>query len=109
MTYLMDLQRWIAVLSAAAIVGLAPSVWAQAEGPTPTSAEINTDEAEAEAPNPLEFYNQGVALYNEGDFNRAIAAFSEAISLDPGYSEAYTFRARVYLKRPLAILTKPLR
>ena len=43
--------------------------------------------------------DQGVAANKTGDLDRAIASFSEAIRLDPKYSEAFWHRGAVYAKK----------
>ena len=43
--------------------------------------------------------NSGVARARKGEFDRAIADFSEAIRLDPSYAEALSNRALAYEKK----------
>jgi Tfp pilus assembly protein PilF len=40
-------------------------------------------------------HKRGLAYWNKGDFDRAIADLNEAIWLDPKYAEAYYNRAGV--------------
>ena len=39
------------------------------------------------------WYDRGIELYDQGAFEEALAAFSQAIELDPGYVYAYNSRA----------------
>ena len=43
-------------------------------------------------------YNQGVSLYDSGEYQKAIDEFSQTIELDPKYVWAYNNRGTSYLK-----------
>lgn len=43
------------------------------------------------------YYNRGVDYYQNGEYDQAIADFSEAIRLDPTMAMAYSNRGAVYL------------
>ena len=43
-----------------------------------------------------ELLDRGLTLYDQKDFNGAIAAFSEAIRLDPKSAQAYAYRAQAW-------------
>ena len=47
----------------------------------------------------LAYNNRGDAWHHKGDLARAIADFSEAIRIDPGYALAYGNRGYVYYKQ----------
>ena len=42
--------------------------------------------------------NRGAAYFREGDFDQAIAEYTEAIALDPDYADAYNNRGAAYLR-----------
>ena len=42
------------------------------------------------------WFNQGVGFYQQGDYEQAAAAFSQAIELDPNYASAYNNRGASY-------------
>jgi len=42
------------------------------------------------------YYNRGNTYYSNGDYDRAIADFTQAIRLDPNLAPAYSNRARAY-------------
>jgi tetratricopeptide (TPR) repeat protein len=42
-------------------------------------------------------FDEGIAYFNRGDFEEAIALFQKAIELDPEYGEAYLYLGRSYL------------
>jgi len=44
-----------------------------------------------------ELLNQGIALLEEGQYDRAIAYFNKAIELNPRLAEAYSNRGLAYL------------
>ena len=44
------------------------------------------------------YYNQGIAWYNKGDYDRAISDFNKAIELNPRYANAYNNRGIVWAK-----------
>ena len=41
-------------------------------------------------------HDQGMSLYGSGEYQRAIAEFSQTIELDPQYTEAYYIRGLSY-------------
>jgi Flp pilus assembly protein TadD len=43
-------------------------------------------------------YNQGLDFMTRGDYTRAVAAFSEAIRLEPTYPDYYNKRGDAYLE-----------
>jgi len=43
-----------------------------------------------------DFFNSGLSYYDKGDYDRAIADYTQAIKLNPNYSEAYNNRGVVY-------------
>jgi uncharacterized caspase-like protein len=45
------------------------------------------------------FYDRGVQFYNRGDYETAIADFTEAIRIDQNYEEAYNDRGLAYDKK----------
>lgn len=44
----------------------------------------------------VDYYNQGTIYLNQGDYDRAITAFTQAIRLNPNYAEAYNNRGLAY-------------
>ena len=48
---------------------------------------------------PLAYLNRGVPTRTKGDYDKAIADFTEAIRLDPKYAQAYYHRGVVYGKK----------
>jgi hypothetical protein len=49
----------------------------------------------------IEHYNKGNALYDEGNYDGAIAEYNKAIELDPNYERAYYNRGLAYYKEEL--------
>jgi tetratricopeptide (TPR) repeat protein len=47
-------------------------------------------------PKALEYVKSGNELLDQGEYDQAIAQFSEALSIDPNYAAAYEGRANVY-------------
>ncbi|HRT68111.1 MAG TPA: tetratricopeptide repeat protein, partial [Bacteroidota bacterium] len=45
--------------------------------------------------NVKKYLDNGIAKYNEGDFNGALEQFSKAIEIDPEYADAYNNRGLV--------------
>src|SRR6185295_14536511 len=45
------------------------------------------------------FMNRGNALDDKGEFERAIADYSQAVRLDPKYTRAFSNRGRLYLNK----------
>lgn len=41
-------------------------------------------------------YNYGLELFNRGDFREASISFTNAINIDPSFSQAYLYRGRCY-------------
>ncbi len=64
---------------------VAASAWGVTSTPTPDSS-LTT----------LDYVAQGEAYLEQGDYERAIATFSEAIRLDPDYTKAYLGRGYAY-------------
>ena len=59
------------------------------------------------------YFDKGNSFYNEGDFDKAIADYTKAISIDPKYAEAYYNRGQAYyrkknMRRRLRITPKAL-
>jgi tetratricopeptide (TPR) repeat protein len=54
---------------------------------------------ETPLPDANAYYSRGVAHYNKGDNDRAIADFSQAIKLNPKNVQAYVARGDVYSKK----------
>ena len=48
-------------------------------------------------PKALEYVKSGNELLDQGEYDQAIAQFSEALSIDPNYAAAYEGRGNVYL------------
>src|SRR5215831_677796 len=46
-----------------------------------------------------DYYGQGVAAYEERDYDRAVAAFNEALRLDPQHALAYWGRGSAHARR----------
>jgi tetratricopeptide (TPR) repeat protein len=46
-------------------------------------------------------YNSGLAAYNNGDNDKAISELSEAIALNPNYTEAYFYRALAHRSKDM--------
>jgi Tfp pilus assembly protein PilF len=44
-----------------------------------------------------EYYNRGIALFNESKYDEAIKEYTKAIVIDPGYTDAYIHRGSVYV------------
>ena len=44
----------------------------------------------------VEYYNRGVRYAKDGDYDRAIADYTDAIRLDPKYADAYGNRGNAY-------------
>jgi tetratricopeptide (TPR) repeat protein len=62
----------------------------------------------------VEYYNRGIKYANKGDYDRAIADYTEAIRLDAKYADAYGNRGNAYrdkrdLDRALADYNEALR
>ena len=45
------------------------------------------------------YYNQGIAWYNKGDYDRAISDYSKAIELNPRYADVYYNRGNAWIKK----------
>jgi tetratricopeptide (TPR) repeat protein len=57
-------------------------------------------DGESGAKNDAESYlNSGRAYSEKGDYDRAVADFDQAISIDPDYAEAYYNRGTAYSKK----------
>src|SRR6266481_4148763 len=62
-------------------------------------SRVIADDAES-APNRAHAYGtRGAAYYDKGEFDRAIADFSQAIKLDPNYALAYNNRGFAYFRK----------
>ncbi len=48
--------------------------------------------------NYLAYYNLGTFYYNEGRYDLAIAAYNDAIKINPRYADAYSSRGSTYVK-----------
>ena len=59
-------------------------------------AETETRPSEGFAKSAQDHFNQGTAYLNQGEYDRAIANYTEAIRLDPKYATAYMKRAETY-------------
>jgi tetratricopeptide (TPR) repeat protein len=84
---------------------------AQDDGVPPVDEKKAADPAPKTVP---ELLDRGLTLYNQKDFNPAIAAFSEAIRLDPNSARAYAYRAQAwggkhYRDREIADLDQAIR
>jgi tetratricopeptide (TPR) repeat protein len=62
----------------------------------PSPAEQQTRPSEGYARSAQDLFNQGTAYLNQGEYDRAIANYAEAIRLDPKYAMAYMKRAETY-------------
>ena len=50
-----------------------------------------------------DYFDRGLACYNKGDFDGAIAAYSEALHLNPEYPDAYNNRGNIrFFKKDIA-------
>jgi tetratricopeptide (TPR) repeat protein len=49
--------------------------------------------------NAFPYYNRGLAYYQKGDYNRAIADYDQAIRVDPNYALAYNDRGLAYYQK----------
>jgi tetratricopeptide (TPR) repeat protein len=47
----------------------------------------------------IEYYNRGIAFRHKGDYDRAIADYTQAITLDPKYENAYVNRGNMYREK----------
>jgi len=54
---------------------------------------------QAEETDPIVLLNQGIASFEEGQYDRAIAYFNKAIELNPRYSDAYNNRGFAYYEK----------
>lgn len=46
------------------------------------------------------WFDQGIMKFNEGNYQEALVAFTEAINIDSGYAEAYYRRGLIHAKYP---------
>jgi tetratricopeptide (TPR) repeat protein len=71
--------------------------------PAPAAAPSASGGHEANANKPAQpaedCFNRGNMFYGRGDFDTAIAEFTEAIRLDPSYAPAYHFRGAAYASK----------
>ena len=75
--------RYFAADAALLIAGLEPHL--------ATSQQVASDKARAK-----KYFESGDEHDNKGDYDRAIADYSKAIRLDPGYTSAYVLRGFAY-------------
>lgn len=61
-------------------------------------ASSGTRPAQDDAKMAQEAFEEGTRLGKKGEYETAAQAYSRAIDLNPGYTDAYTFRALTYLK-----------
>ncbi|MBF0608905.1 MAG: tetratricopeptide repeat protein [Candidatus Magnetobacterium sp. LHC-1] len=59
----------------------------------------NTHSGSVYAEDSVTFYNRGLELHKNGDYDMAIAAFTKAIEIIPRYAEAYTARGTAWRKK----------
>jgi tetratricopeptide (TPR) repeat protein len=73
---------------------------AEVPAAAPTEATVNVPQAVVPAPeqkpDPETMNKTGIAFFAGGEFDRAISAFTQAITLKPDYAEAYYNRGLVY-------------
>ncbi|MEM0980553.1 MAG: tetratricopeptide repeat protein, partial [Cyanobacteria bacterium P01_H01_bin.58] len=82
----------ITLLSVAAVWGAYPIYSPAQEEPTPEeTSPVDTGISQS-----IESYNEGVALFDDGNYPAAIAAFTDAINLNPSYAAAYMYRGAAY-------------
>ena len=85
--YRREIVKGIKKMILGLLVGAALLAWALAD--TPVVAQIDPNDAQAH-------FDQGVAYYDKGMLDEAIAAYKKAIEIDPENALAHYFLAIIY-------------
>jgi len=92
-----------APVSEAPAAAASPSAAASTDGPAQNGATRDqvarlpaAKAAPAFSDNPAELYSRGLDLYRIGDYESAIAFFSDALRRDPNFAAAYQLRGAAY-------------
>jgi tetratricopeptide (TPR) repeat protein len=100
----MKKMRFLALIAVLSLTGLSLLAGCASSGGTSSnsatgggaSSAKNGTEAELPSTDASAYYRSGIEYYKKGDYDRAIADFSQAIRLDPNYAFAYYNRGVTY-------------